>query len=153
MPHYIAILEDEPNRLLEMQACLDELLPTHEHCFFDSAPEMIAWLQEYLADVALISLDCDLPVVQYRKGRKVDPGNGRIVADFLAGQPAVCPVIVHTSNTLLGPGMVRVLHDAGWPLQQVHPYDDYEWVRKAWVPQVIEYIKGGWIPGAKPGSK
>src|SRR5512140_3329276 len=98
MAHAIAILEDDANRILEMEACLRDLLPSRRHCFFDNAEEMIAWLKENLAEVDLISLDHDLPIVQYRGGERVDAGCGRGVADYLATLPPTCPIIIHSSN-------------------------------------------------------
>ena len=141
----VAVLEDDPDRIVEMEACLRELLPAFEQCFFDNADEMIAWLKENLAGVALISLDHDLPFVQYRNGKRVEAGCGRTVADHLAGVPPVCPVIIHTSNGDCGAGMEQALKAAGWPYQRVYPFGDYEWIRKAWAVEIQKFITEGWI--------
>lgn len=145
MPQLVAILEDDPDRILEMEACLKEMLPTFERCFFDNAEEMVIWLKEHLAEVAFISLDHDLPLVQYRNGRRVDSGCGRAVADYLAATPPTCPVIVHTSNTDCGAGMEQVLKEAGWPYRRVFPFGDHEWIRKAWSVELAKFIREGWI--------
>ena len=149
MANHVAILENDVDRLLEMKACLDELLPQFEHCFFDNAQEMVAWLGDNLASVVLISLDHDLPIVQYRIGKRVDPGTGRHVAEYLATQPAMCPVIIHSSNMVESEGMIRVLKDANWPHTRVSPYDEYKWVRETWAQQVQAYISQGWIFAAQ----
>lgn len=149
MSKTIAILEDNSDRILEMEACLVELLPGMTNAYFDNAEEMVAWLLENLAEVVLISLDHDLPLVQYRNGRRVDAGCGRTVADYLAAVPPICPVIIHTSNLERGAGMERVIKEAGWPYRRVYPFGDYEWVRKAWLAEVKRLIQEGWI---EPGS-
>lgn len=141
----VAILEDDTDRLLEMKQCLDELLPEYTHCFFDNAEEMVAWLEGNLQDCVLISLDHDLPIIQYRMGRQVNPGSGRFVADYLATRPPVCPVIIHSLSGSEGEGMARSLRDAHWPLCRIEPFGDYEWIRKSWVPQIQRYVSDGWI--------
>ena len=144
----VVILEDCPGRLAELRACLAELLPRHDHVFFDNAAEMIAWLKDHLAEVVFISLDHDLPLRQFRDGRRVDAGTGRDVCDFLAGLPPTCPVVVHSSNDFFAPGMVGALCDAGWPNWRVYPFEDHAWVRKSWAERVRHLIRDGWIePG------
>lgn len=141
----MAILEDNTDRLLEMKACLDELLPEYEHCFFDNAEEMVTWLSDNLPNVVLISLDHDLPLIQYRMGKRVNPGSGRFVADFLAAQQPVCPVIIHSHSSSEGEGMARALRDANWPLARIETFGEFEWIRQNWAPQVQRYVKEGWI--------
>jgi len=145
MPEYVAILEDCPGRATEMRACLDDLLPGHCQVFFDNAGEMLAWLDAHLGDVALISLDHDLPLRQERDGRPVDAGTGRVVADYLAARPAVCPVIVHSSNDHFAPGMLQALLEQDWPCRRVYPFDQHRWVRTAWAAEVRRLIGAGWI--------
>ncbi len=82
----VVILEDDSLRLAEMRKCLAELLPRFQHLYFDDAFKMIAWLEDHLAEVVLISLDHDLPT-------DTDHGTGRLVADYLAEKPPICPVI------------------------------------------------------------
>ena len=93
VPRVVAILEDDPARIAAMRACLDELLPGAAAAFFEDAMQMIAWLGRHLGDVVLISLDHDLPL-RADRGRTVDCGTGRQVADYLASVPPICPVIV-----------------------------------------------------------
>lgn len=145
MARFVAILEDCPGRLAEMRPCLAELLPQYEHVYFDNAAEMIAWLGEHLCETVLISLDHDLPLRQERDGRPVDAGTGREVADFLAGLPPTCPVVVHSSNEYFAPGMMRVLREAGWPLRRVYPCDEHAWVRRAWAEEIVQMVGSGMI--------
>jgi hypothetical protein len=93
----------------------------------------------------LVSLDHDLPLQQMRDERPVDAGTGRMVADHLARCEPTCPVIVHTSNEYFGPGMMRVLRDAGWTHCRVYPHGNCEWVGTAWAEAVRQYIDSGWI--------
>jgi hypothetical protein len=138
MPNFVAILEDNAERLHEMRACLADLLPQYEAAFFDGAFAMVDWLKDHFSEVVLISLDHDLPTDN-------DHGTGRQVADFLSALPAVCPVIVHTSNEFFAPGMMRVLADGGWPVTRVYQHIDHNWVRDGWTEQVRKYVREGWI--------
>ncbi|HEX4054350.1 MAG TPA: cyclic-phosphate processing receiver domain-containing protein [Tepidisphaeraceae bacterium] len=112
-----------------------ELLPAIKLVFFDSAPAMISWLGQHLADVALISLDHDLPLRDVA-GTSTDYGTGRQVADFLASVPPTCPVIVHSSNDRCATGMFFALKDAKWPCSRVYPCDDLAWIKSSWADQV-----------------
>ncbi len=134
----IAILEDNSERLTGMQSCLTKIMPEAQQIYFDSASSMIAWLADHLGQVVLISLDHDLPIAG-------DHGTGRQVADFLAGQPPVCPVIVHSSNDFFAPGMIQVLTDGGWPTSRVYPHGNLDWVNLSWARQIHSLIKSGWI--------
>src|SRR5256885_15001425 len=105
VPEVVVILEDDPARIAAMRACLTEVLPGTEIVVFEQAQAMIAWLGCNLAQVALISLDHDLPLLD-QSGRAIDCGTGRQVADYLASLPPTCPVIVHSSNSFCAPGML-----------------------------------------------
>jgi hypothetical protein len=95
-------------------------------------------------DVVLISLDHDLPV-RSRNGARIDCGNGRQVADYLASLPPTCPVIVHSSNDSCATGMFFALKDAGWPCRRVYPCEGYTWIGGAWAEEVRLYVRNGWI--------
>lgn len=136
----IVILDDEPERIEEMIRCLFPKMPSYPVVTFDNAPEMIDWLVEHLRELALICLDHDLGPNRVRNGEVVAPGTGRDVADYLATQTPVCPVLVHTTNNLAAPGMAMVLDDAGWLHARVVPFDDLEWIRTAWIPAVTEAL-------------
>ena len=142
MPAYIAILDDGADRPSAMR----EVAAAHR-----PADEMIVWLQVYLDQVALISLDHDLPLVQVRDGVRVDAGTGRIVADWLAERPPRCPVVVHTSNEQFAPGMMRVLRDGGWVHRRVYPHADCAWVADAWAEALTRYLPAAPVPPAPVG--
>jgi hypothetical protein len=129
----IVILDDEPERIHEMTRCLAARVPKHELIVFDNAPDMIDWLTQNLDRVHLICLDHDLGPNRTRSGELFDPGTGRDVADFLARQRPICPVIVHTTNSFAAPGMAMVLNDSGWKHEAVVPYNDLEWISAIWI--------------------
>lgn len=145
MNGYIAILEDNAGRLAEMKGVLAELLPQYELRVFDNAGEMIEWLRGNQQFVVLISLDHDLPVVQYRGGVAADAGTGRMVTDYLVTVPPTCPVIVHSSNDVGAAGMVMALRDGGWPVSRVYPFGEHEWVKASWGQQVRALAEQRWI--------
>ncbi len=133
----IAILEDDPRRREAMESGIAANLGVHERLFFDSAPAMIEWLRGHLARVKLISLDHDLVELPEQGGASRDPGTGQDVADFLAGHPPCCPVLIHTSNRGTAPGMAFALQSAGWEAERVPPFDDLDWIAKTWVPRLV----------------
>ena len=61
--------------------------------------------------MALICLDHDLGANLIVNGDYQDPGTGRDVADYLSGEEACCPVLIHSSNAMAAPGMMMVLED------------------------------------------
>jgi hypothetical protein len=107
---------------------------------FDNAPDIIEWLHDHLEETVLICLDHDLGANRLRDGESFDPGTGRDVADYLATRKPVCPVVIHTTNSLAAPGMTRTLEEAGWSWSRVVPYNDLEWVRGEWIGRVAQAL-------------
>ena len=124
-----------------MRECVAGELPPHELVAFDNADEMIVWLEDHLGEVALISLDHDLPLMQARDGVRVDAGDGRMVANWLAARTPCCPIIVHTSNQNFAPGMMRVLRDGGWTHTRIYPHDDCAWIATTWVEELAKHLR------------
>jgi hypothetical protein len=87
----VAILEDDPLRVGHMRRVVKSMLPTCERRFFAEAPDMITWLAEHLVRVVFVSLDHDLDSVVPLSQRINDPGCGRDVADWLAGNCRSAP--------------------------------------------------------------
>lgn len=141
MRRHVAILEDDRRRIDEMRRLLAQMLPTADPIFFLNAREMINWLGEHLSEVALISLDHDLPLYE-EDGRSIDCGTGRQVVDFLATTSATCPVVVHSSNLDCAAGMVFALRDTGWTCSRVHPRDDLAWIADEWMRCVAQHLRG-----------
>lgn len=132
----IVILEDDSARITAMTTVVRELLPTIRHIFFEDAIRMLAWLAEHLGEADLISLDHDLPIRRDEENQLIDCGTGRQVADYLAGLPPTCPVLVHSSNAPCAAGMEFVLREAGWPCRLVHPRDHLTWIGQEWAEAV-----------------
>jgi hypothetical protein len=132
----IVILDDEPERVEEMTRRLAGFVGGLQLIVFDNAPDLIDWLARYLDSAKLICLDHDLGPNRVRNGKVSDPGIGRDVVDYLATRTPVCPVIIHTTNSLAAPGMELALTDAGWIHIRVVPYNDLEWIGGEWIENV-----------------
>ena len=140
MGNTIAILDDEPERIAAMTPLLRTRFPECSVCALDNAPDFIEWLRAHLAEVALICLDHDLGPNRTRDGVSFDPGTGRDVADFLAGQSPVCPIVIHSTNGYAVPGMIRVLEDARWTCRRVVPGSGLAWIPDWWYPEVVRVL-------------
>jgi hypothetical protein len=103
-PSTIVILEDDPDRTRELAGCLRERSSGCEVLVFDNAPDMIDWLRLHLEKADLICLDHNLGPNRIRNGETFDPGTGRDVAAYLATRKPVCPIVIHTTNSLAAPG-------------------------------------------------
>lgn len=141
----ITILEDDPERTSAFRAALAPW--ALDLVIVDNAPDMIEWLGKDLSRTALICLDHDLGPSRLRAEARFEPGSGRDVADWLAGRPAHCPVLVHSANGLAVPGMLLVLESAGWIAQRVVPTGDLDWIRESWLPAVVGLLGA---PGPAP---
>jgi FixJ family two-component response regulator len=136
----IAILEDNAERRAAMERLLAMHFPGHSRQYFTSSSAMVEWLRANLNGVIFISLDHDLELLPGDNGQMVDCGTGREVADFLATQPARCPVVIHSTNYPAAAGMEMVLADSGWSVERISPYGDLEWIEEAWFPAVRNQI-------------
>lgn len=136
----IAILEDNAERREAMERLLAMHFPGHSRQYFTSSSAMVDWLRVNLSGVIFISLDHDLALLPGENGRMVDCGTGREVADFLATQPARCPVVIHSTNQPAAAGMEMVLADSGWSVEKISPYGDLEWIEETWFPVVRDQI-------------
>ncbi len=138
----ITILDDEPDRIAVMVPLIRQRFPDRRLITFDNAPDMIEWLKSYLSDCVLICLDHDLGPNRARGENVFDPGTGRDVADFMATCPPICPVVIHTTNSMAAPGMEMVLCDAGWPCSRVIPYEDTRWISESWIGAIHTALRG-----------
>ena len=75
-------------------------------------------------------------------GGCIDLGTGREVADYLATREPVCPVIIHTSNTVAEVGMRMTLQESGWRTKRVIPFDDVQWIATDWFRAMRRAIVG-----------
>jgi CheY-like chemotaxis protein len=136
----IAVLEDNADRGEAMRALLADRFYQYETAFFDDTAEMIKFLKAQLPNIILIALDHDLELKQTANGKCNDPGCGRDVADFLAAQPATCPVVIHSTNSAAAAGMALAMEEVGWRVYSVTPFGDLEWIPKVWLRTVREAI-------------
>lgn len=137
MNNNVAILDDESDRIRAMVPILNQRFPDLNVVTFENAPDINQWFAENLESCRLICLDHDLGPNQRRDGVVFDPGIGRDVADYLATRNPVCPIIIHTTNTIARPGMIRVLEEAQWIVTYVSPYSDVKWIGEVWIQEVI----------------
>jgi hypothetical protein len=121
---------------------LEDRFYLFETKFFDDAAAMIKFLDAHLTDTIVLSLDHDLELKPNQNGGLTDPGTGREVADYLARQAPVCPVIIHASNVPAALGMEMVLREALWETHRVLPFDDLEWIPTQWFRSVRRAIVG-----------
>ncbi|MCI0702887.1 MAG: hypothetical protein L0241_17550 [Planctomycetia bacterium] len=138
----IVILEDNLDRQAVMRRCLADRFYKFDGHFFDDAWEMIRFLEDHLAETLVISLDNDLELKPGPDGSSVDPGEGRQVAEFLAGSAQVCPVIIHTTNSHAAEDMKNVLHAANWKTKRIVPFDDMNWIESDWFFAIRRSIVG-----------
>jgi CheY-like chemotaxis protein len=137
----ILILEDNEGRRQAMRETLSGKFPSFAIEFFSSAQPMIDRFKEAgFYDVAMVSLDHDLEMIQTSEGTALDPGTGVDVADWLATQPAVFPVVVHTTNSVGGERMMDLLVHAGWTTSRTVPYDGETWIAEKWYPLVRQNV-------------
>jgi len=138
MRRCIAVLEDNEERIAEMQRVLADKFPFFDHHFSRTAPTQIAWLQQYSESAICLCLDHDLDPPASNPA--CDPGTGRDVVEFLIGGEAAFPVIVHTTNAHAGVAMMELLNERRWQAVRVMPYEDLKWIAEAWLPAVRQAI-------------
>src|SRR5687767_13270648 len=146
----IVVLEDNADRCRVMRNCLADRFRQYELKFFDRPDAVIKYLAEHLAEALLISLDHDIELIADGAGKFIDPGTGREVADFLATQAPVCPIVIHSSNGVAASGMQIALDEADWTTYMVAPYDDLAWIEEAWFPTVRRAIVDAVEPAGAP---
>lgn len=140
LPNTVVILDDSVERFESMQHCLEEYSQWSVQCF-DNAPDLINWLSTHLEECCLISLDHDLGSDRYIEREWINPGTGRDVVNFLAGQFPHCPIIIHTSNSVDAIGMEMTLGGSYWTFERVFPHRDLDWIQTDWISTVRLFLK------------
>lgn len=125
----ILILEDNEERIAAFCKAVSSLGEEFEMKVWRDAVSMCAECEQYFASAALISLDHDLNATPECAG---DPGCGLDVAQFLANFPAVCPVLIHSSNTNRVYSMQNEFRFAGWMADTVGPLGS-DWIETSWL--------------------
>lgn len=128
----ILILEDNDERVAGFMAAVAQLGPEWQLRLWRDAPSMLEECAEFFPEAEFISLDHDLNPLP---GATRDPGTGLQVAKFLAGYHAICPVLIHSTNTDAAWSMHNELRFARWPVDRLGPLGD-DWISRLWLPKV-----------------
>jgi hypothetical protein len=123
----LLMLEDDAARLERFAAVLQAIDPTLPLRVWRDAHAMIREAGPLLSSAALISLDHDL---EPEPGAS-DPGDWYMVAKWLASQPFVPPIIIHSSNAERSSWMAGEFDLAGWRHWRVVPIGD-DWIELDW---------------------
>lgn len=123
----ILLLEDDVERIHRFASTAALLAPPHEVRVWADAFTMMEEVREFVVTASLISLDHDLETLPGSR----DPGDGLLIARFLASQPIVRPVIVHSSNAERARMMMGEFELAGWPQERVLPIG-VDWIERDW---------------------
>ena len=124
------VLEDNPKRTEAFQNAAKLFGKSEEVRIWRIAAQMIQELPGLLPGATLLSLDHDL----YKQDESdPNPGCGRDVANFLARQKPLCPVIIHSTNTDAAWGMHNELTSAGWEVEIIHHLDEADWIEVRWL--------------------
>jgi hypothetical protein len=132
----LLILEDDEERIVRFLATAARVAPLWDHRVWRDARRMARELPALLATPCILSLDHDLEP----EAPGDDPGDGMDVARFLAGQPLVRPVIIHSSNIERSGWMAGELELAGWRSWSVLPLGD-DWIEVDWARLVRRLIR------------
>ena len=124
------VLEDNSNRTAAFQNAAKLCRQSEEIRIWRIAAQMIQELPKLLSRATLLSLDHDL---YKQRESDPDPGCGRDVANFLARQKPLCPVIIHSTNTDAAWGMHNELTSAGWKIEIIHHLDEADWIETRWL--------------------
>lgn len=145
----IVILEDNQDRRDAMAERFSDRLPQYDVVFAATSAECIDWLHRKWSTLLAISLDHDLEPIAREHQRWIDAGTGRDVAEFLAEQTPVCPVVIHSTNVPASAEMQQQLEQTGWSVSRIIPYGDLEWVSQDWFP-AIRQAMDAWV--RQPGN-
>ena len=130
----ILILEDNNGRILEMHNCLHGIT---EFKIVRRVDEFILFYTENANKIIGISLDHDL---EKSDPNESDPGDGRDVVKWMCDNSIRLPVVIHTSNSIMGDSMYFNLIDNGNSIDRIDPYDDLVWIRQSWIQKVINHF-------------
>jgi hypothetical protein len=128
----ILILEDNEDRIRNFQSAIKSSAGNYSERIWFDAPNMIADLPSILNQACLISLDHDL---NPQPNVTTDPGTGLEVAEYLAKQKPICPVLIHSTNYEKAWSMHNELRFANWQVDRGGPIGD-DWIQCLWLPKV-----------------
>ncbi len=124
----LLMLEDESERLERFGKVLAEHDEAIEWRRWRTARDFITGFESAEQTPSLICLDHDLFTDH---PNDPDPGDGRDAAKYLATQPPVCHIIIHSSNSHAADSMYFTLLDAGWDVEKIAPLGK-DWIESYW---------------------
>jgi len=136
MAHHIYILEDNANRTTRFRSAIHRLDPLIQLTIWCDANAMVIDLSHERNTASLISLDHDL---YPSDGNTGDPGDGFVVAKYLATVSPSCPVIIHSSNADRARMMQGELQLAKWQCERLLPFGA-DWIEREWASRVRSLI-------------
>ncbi len=136
MTKTILILEDNEERIAAFEKAVASLGDGFELKVWRDAFSMCAECERYFPTTSLISLDHDLNATPACIG---DPGCGLDVAQYLADFPAVCSVLIHSTNTDRVYSMMNEFRFAGWISDAVGPIGT-DWIETSWLKRAREML-------------
>ena len=137
--YFVLVLEDDAVRLDRFRKALNLVDSRARLMCWRDANQMVREACTYLPESRLISLDHDL--YQDSQDSSGDPGDGLVVAKFLASREPQCPVIVHSSNGDRARMMIGELEFSGWSVRRVAPLGQ-DWVEAYWGVVVRSLLAG-----------
>jgi len=136
----IAILEANIKTICAMRRALQSADLERQMVYFETAPNMLQWLDENIAEVRLMSLGSDLGTPWYRNGKLIQAGAGMDVVKGLRRYQPNCSVIIHSDNKRNNAEMGVELAYQGINCSGMHCMDE-NWIENEWLPRVISELK------------
>jgi hypothetical protein len=107
---HLVMLEDDLDRIRRFTAIVATHHPAAQLDVYRTAPAFIAAYSALTSTPCLVCLDHDLFV---DSPNDPDPGDGRDVSTFLTTKPAICPVLIHSTNASAADSMMFSMREAG----------------------------------------
>lgn len=130
------MLEDNAERIERFATTLTDTAPNLEWKVWRDAHVMMREAEPWLSSAKIISLDHDLE----EEPGESDLGTGYDVVKWLTTHPAVCPVIIHSSNGERSSWMAGELDLGGWCHYRVVPFGD-DWIERDWKQMVRRLLR------------
>jgi hypothetical protein len=145
---YLVMLEDDLDRIRRFRAIVATHHPDARLDVYRTAPAFIAAYSALTSMPCLVCLDHDVFV---DSPDEPDPGDGRDVSTFLTTQPAICPVLIHSTNAPAADGMMFSMRDAGWTVDRIAPIGG-DWIEAYWYPAAYKIVSVNASPSSENGG-
>ncbi len=135
MDEFLLMLEDDSDRLARFGPVIARARPGLKFMHWHNAHTMIRECPPYLHSCRLISLDHDLDP----EPGMGDPGDGLLMAKFLAPLRPTCPILIHTSNGDGARRMVGEFELEGIAARTILPLGA-DWIERFWRAKMEESL-------------